>query len=157
MNAAVWSTIIASVSATVVGCGGAYLNHLFSRKRSEAETAKLMAETDRIRAELSGQEESRKHDRALCGRSEAILPESRLRDGLNGPLYNRRTSFRFTRELRNVLDLAGLEDGKYLSSVVQVSFSIYLRRANELRDFIGTHTFSPVTMRRCGTMRTTVA
>ena len=62
MTPALWTTIITALITTI---GVVVITHLLNRKRLAAETAKLTAETDKIRAEM----------RALTTTVAASLPQ----------------------------------------------------------------------------------
>lgn len=83
------------------------------------------------------------HDRQLFHRYDSLLSERALRDELDGNLYNARTRRSFITQLHNVLDLANLEEGRYLDAHLQTSFRVFSDKANELNSFTSQHFFHP--------------
>lgn len=83
----------------------------------------------------------RQHDLALFARYNEALSEGRLRDELNGQLYNRRTDSDFTRALQHVLELAVLEEGRFVNETVQEKFEAFTQALAALRQFLALHFF----------------
>jgi hypothetical protein len=82
------------------------------------------------------------HDLKLFRRYDEMMSESRLRDELNGSLYNRRTTTHFTDRLRRVVELSGLQEGSYIDPDLEAAFRAFITEAAALRDFIGRHFFT---------------
>jgi hypothetical protein len=81
------------------------------------------------------------HDRDLFRRYDALLPEQRLRDELDEPLYNHRTDTIFRSRLSDYLALARRTEGEFSTPEVQDSFHTFAVKLSELQRFIAVHFF----------------
>jgi len=150
-----WLTGILVVALSALGAAlGSFLKEYFaSRGQKEGEidaVARNLNEvlrqlrettkaTEQIRMAVSGQME---HDREIFRRYDNMLPEQRLLDELNGELYNKYSSTRFTIKLKEFTEFAEREEGRFLAERVQTAFSPLAAKASELRDFVAHHFFT---------------
>jgi len=81
------------------------------------------------------------HDLRLFRRYDDLMSEGRLRDELNGSLYNRRTDTAFTDRLRKVLELAALQEGSFVQKDLKDAFEDLVATLDALRDFLGRNFF----------------
>jgi hypothetical protein len=113
-------------------------------KRNLDEVLRQQRETTRVTEEIrDAVSRQLTHDRELFARYEHLLPESCLRDALNGDLYAKRSDTRFTGRLSDVIHLARSEGGQFLCEPVEGAFIAYREKIGELAVFIATHFFTP--------------